>query len=167
MASFKSLYERPLKTIDSLGEELAFFARAIAWTPRAIGRYKKEIMRLLAEVISAKGFERHSYFEGAKNIIDGLPKLEGTVHVNRALTLKFLPNYLFGNEALDAPPARGDAGEGAVRQVRRVDQGRGQEAHAGTSASSRSASSGGCATTSPRRPVASRCASSCRTSGMR
>ena len=51
----------------------------------------ERIVRLLAEVISAKGFERDSYFESAKNIVDGLPKLEGTVHVNRALTLKFLP----------------------------------------------------------------------------
>ena len=73
----------------------------------------ERIVRLLAEVISAKGFERDSYFESAKNIIDGLPKLEGTVHVNRALTLKFLPNYLFGSEALDAPPARHDAGDDA------------------------------------------------------
>ena len=65
----------------------------------------ERIVRLLAEVISAKGFERDSYFDSAKNIIDGLPKLEGTVHVNRALTLKFLPNYLFGTEDLEAPPA--------------------------------------------------------------
>ena len=65
----------------------------------------ERIVRLLAEVISAKGFERDSYFASAKNIIDGLPKLEGTVHVNRALTLKFLPNYLFGTEALEAPDA--------------------------------------------------------------
>lgn len=71
----------------------------------------ERIVRLLAEVISAKGFERDSYFESAKNIIDGLPKLEGTVHVNRALTLKFLPAYLFGAEPLDAPPVRGDAGD--------------------------------------------------------
>lgn len=73
----------------------------------------ERIVRLLAEVISAKGFERDSYFESAKNIIDGLPKLEGTVHVNRALTLKFLPNYLFGTEALDAPPQRHDAADEA------------------------------------------------------
>jgi len=73
----------------------------------------ERIVRLLAEVISAKGFERDSYFESAKNIIDGLPKLEGTVHVNRALTLKFLPNYLFGSEALDAPPARREAADDA------------------------------------------------------
>ena len=69
----------------------------------------ERIVRLLAEVISAKGFERDSYFESAKNIVDGLPKLEGTVHVNRALTLKFMPGYLFGTAALQAPPARRDA----------------------------------------------------------
>ncbi len=67
----------------------------------------ERIVRLLAEVISAKGFERDSYFASAKNIIDGLPKLEGTVHVNRALTLKFLPNYMFGTEALERAAGRG------------------------------------------------------------
>ena len=73
----------------------------------------ERIVRLLAEVISAKGFERDSFFESAKNIIDGLPKLEGTVHVNRALTLKFLPGYLFGTAPLDAPPQRRDASDDA------------------------------------------------------
>jgi acyl-CoA dehydrogenase len=73
----------------------------------------ERIVRLLAEVISAKGFERDSFFESAKNIIDGLPKLEGTVHVNRALTLKFLPGYLFGTAPLDAPAQRRDAGDDA------------------------------------------------------
>ena len=61
----------------------------------------ERIVNLLGEVISAKGFERDSYFETAKNIIGGLPKLEGTVHVNLALALKFLPNYLFGAEQLE------------------------------------------------------------------
>ena len=71
----------------------------------------ERIVRLLAEVISAKGFERDSYFDSAKGIVDGLPKLEGTVHVNRALLLKFLPAYLFGAEELAAPPARKDDGD--------------------------------------------------------
>jgi len=73
----------------------------------------ERIVRLLAEVISAKGFERDSYFELAKTGIDGLPKLEGTVHVNRALTLKFLPQYLFGTAALSAPPSCKDAADDA------------------------------------------------------
>jgi alkylation response protein AidB-like acyl-CoA dehydrogenase len=73
----------------------------------------ERIVRLLAEVISAKGFERDSYFDSAKSIVDGLPKLEGTVHVNRALLLKFLPQYLFGSEELAAPPARRDDADDA------------------------------------------------------
>ena len=73
----------------------------------------ERIIRLLAEVISAKGFERDSYFELAKTGIDGLPKLEGTVHVNRALTLKFLPQYLFGSAELSAPPVRKEAADDA------------------------------------------------------
>ncbi|MCW2958261.1 MAG: hypothetical protein JWP18_1064 [Solirubrobacterales bacterium] len=73
----------------------------------------ERIVSLLGEVISAKGFERDTYFESAKNIIGGLPKLEGTVHVNRALTLKFLPGYLFGTAALEPAPVRRDAGDDA------------------------------------------------------
>ena len=73
----------------------------------------ERIVSLLGEVISAKGFERDSYFEAAKNIIGGLPKLEGTVHVNLALALKFLPNYLFGTERVEPVPARLDAGDDA------------------------------------------------------
>jgi len=71
----------------------------------------ERIVSLLGEVISAKGFERDSYFEAAKNIIGGLPKLEGTVHVNLALVLKFMPNYLFGAEPLEPAAQRLDAGD--------------------------------------------------------
>src|SRR3954464_726335 len=71
----------------------------------------ERIVSLLGEVISAKGFERDSYFEVAKNIVGGLPKLEGTVHVNLALVLKFMPNYLFGSERLEPAPQRLDAGD--------------------------------------------------------
>ena len=73
----------------------------------------ERIVSLLGEVISAKGFERDSYFEAAKNIVGGLPKLEGTVHVNLALTLKFMPGYMFGGEALGAPPKRDDPADDA------------------------------------------------------
>jgi acyl-CoA dehydrogenase len=73
----------------------------------------ERIISLLGEVISAKGFERDAYFETAKNIVGGLPKLEGTVHVNLALTLKFMPRYLFGEEQLDAAPPRHDPADDA------------------------------------------------------
>ncbi len=73
----------------------------------------ERIVTLLGEVISAKGFERDTYFESAKNIVGGLPKLEGTVHVNLALTLKFLPNYLFGQAAYEPVPTIREAGDDA------------------------------------------------------
>jgi acyl-CoA dehydrogenase len=73
----------------------------------------ERIVSLLGEVISAKGFERDSYFEAAKNIIGGLPKLEGTVHVNLALVLKFMPNYLFGTEPLEPAPHRDEVRDDA------------------------------------------------------
>jgi alkylation response protein AidB-like acyl-CoA dehydrogenase len=85
--------------------------RYLLFTPITKMRVTMEgerIVSLLGEVISAKGFERDSYFEAAKNIVGGLPKLEGTVHVNLALVLKFLPGYLFGQAQLDAPAKRGD-----------------------------------------------------------
>jgi phospholipid/cholesterol/gamma-HCH transport system permease protein len=55
MANIKAVYERPLKTLDDLGAELAFFIRALAWTPKTVVRYKKEILRILAEVTLGSG----------------------------------------------------------------------------------------------------------------
>ncbi len=55
MASIKTVYQAPLRTLDHLGEELSFYLRALAWTPRTIRRYKKEILRLLAEVTLGSG----------------------------------------------------------------------------------------------------------------
>lgn len=55
----------------------------------------EEVINLLWEVIAAKGFERDTYFEMAARDIRALPKLEGTVHVNIALIVKFMPNYFF------------------------------------------------------------------------
>lgn len=55
----------------------------------------EEVIDLLWDVIAAKGFERDTYFEMAARDIRALPKLEGTVHVNIALIVKFMPNYFF------------------------------------------------------------------------
>jgi len=53
------------------------------------------VINLLWDVIAAKGFEKDTFFEMAARDIRALPKLEGTVHVNLALILKFMPNYFF------------------------------------------------------------------------
>jgi len=55
----------------------------------------EEVINLLWDVIAAKGFEKDIYFEMAVRDIRALPKLEGTVHVNVALIVKFIANYFF------------------------------------------------------------------------
>lgn len=53
------------------------------------------VVNLLWDVIAARGFEKDTYFEMAARDIRALPKLEGTVHVNMALIVKFMANYFF------------------------------------------------------------------------
>ncbi len=55
----------------------------------------EEVVNHLWDVIAAKGFEKDGYFEMAARDIRALPKLEGTVHVNMALIIKFIRNYFF------------------------------------------------------------------------
>jgi alkylation response protein AidB-like acyl-CoA dehydrogenase len=55
----------------------------------------ERVIDLLWDVIAAKGFEADMYFEMAARDIRALPKLEGTVHVNMALVLKFMAAFLF------------------------------------------------------------------------
>jgi acyl-CoA dehydrogenase len=66
----------------------------------------------LWDVMAAKGFERDMFFEMAARDIRGLPKLEGTVHVNMALVLKFMAGYLFNADAdLDPPEPQLEPGD--------------------------------------------------------
>jgi acyl-CoA dehydrogenase len=66
----------------------------------------EKVIDHLWEVIAAKGFEKDTYFEMAARDIRALPKLEGTVHVNIALIVKFMKNYLFAPVELPAVPRR-------------------------------------------------------------
>jgi acyl-CoA dehydrogenase len=61
----------------------------------------EEVINLLWEIIAAKGFEKDMYFELAVRDIRALPKLEGTVHVNMALIIKFMKNYFFSPKKYD------------------------------------------------------------------
>jgi len=60
-----------------------------------VTREGEDVINLLWDVIAAKGFESEPFFEIAANEIRMLPKLEGTVHVNMALIVKFMANYFF------------------------------------------------------------------------
>ncbi|MBN1659997.1 MAG: acyl-CoA dehydrogenase [Anaerolineae bacterium] len=66
----------------------------------------EQVINLLWDVIAAKGFERDMYFEMAARDIRALPKLEGTVHVNIALIVKFMANYFFNPAAYPELPLR-------------------------------------------------------------
>jgi acyl-CoA dehydrogenase len=55
----------------------------------------EDVINLLWDAIAAKGFEKSTYFGQAAIDIRALPKLEGTVHVNIALIVKFMANYFF------------------------------------------------------------------------
>jgi len=69
----------------------------------------EEVINLLWDVIAAKGFEKDTYFEMAARDIRALPKLEGTVHVNIALIVKFMANYFFNPAEYPAVTRRDDA----------------------------------------------------------
>jgi len=76
MANIKAVYQRPIGMLDKLGEELSFYLRALAWTPRTLRRYKKEILRLLAEVTLGSG--ALAVIGGTVGVITGLAFFTGT-----------------------------------------------------------------------------------------
>ncbi len=69
----------------------------------------EHVINALWDVIAAKGFEADTYFQMAARHIRALPKLEGTVHVNIALIVKFMANYFFAPQEYTAVPIRHDA----------------------------------------------------------
>ncbi|MCB5169700.1 acyl-CoA/acyl-ACP dehydrogenase [Streptomyces bambusae] len=71
----------------------------------------EKVIDLMWDVIAAKGFEKDNYFAQAAVEIRGLPKLEGTVHVNLALILKFMRNHLLDPAAYPEVPTRLDAAD--------------------------------------------------------
>jgi acyl-CoA dehydrogenase len=73
----------------------------------------ERVINLLWDVIAAKGFEKSMYFDQATSDIRGLPKLEGTVHVNIALIVKFMPNFFFAPADCPEVPRRDDAANDA------------------------------------------------------
>ncbi len=69
----------------------------------------EDVINLLWDVIAARGFEAETYFSQATRDIRALPKLEGTVHVNMAQIIKFMPAYFFMAEKYPEIPRVDDA----------------------------------------------------------
>ena len=55
MANLKSVYEKPLASLDTMGGQLAFYLSVLKALPRSISHYPKEILRILAEVTLGSG----------------------------------------------------------------------------------------------------------------
>lgn len=51
----KRIANAPLTILDNAGEQMSFYVRAIGWIPRTLIHYKKEVLRLLAEVTFGTG----------------------------------------------------------------------------------------------------------------
>lgn len=74
-----------------------------------VTREGETVIEHLWDVIAARGFEKDTFFQMATHEIRMLPKLEGTVHVNMALIVKFMANYFFNPKEFDPVPRRDDA----------------------------------------------------------
>jgi acyl-CoA dehydrogenase len=87
-----------LRASDYIRTASADDRRYLLYTPMVkmkVTTQGEEVIDALWDVIAAKGFEKDMYFEMAARDIRALPKLEGTVHVNMALIVKFMRNYFF------------------------------------------------------------------------
>jgi len=51
----RPMVNRPLDSLEDMGEQLSFYGRALGWSWRALISYKKEVFRLIAEVSLGSG----------------------------------------------------------------------------------------------------------------
>ncbi len=70
------LAKKPGDSLEDLGGQLSFYGRCLGWTPKTIARYKKEVIRLLAEVTLGSG--GLALIAGTVGVIFGLSFFTGT-----------------------------------------------------------------------------------------
>jgi len=100
-----------LRTADYMRSASADDRRYLLYNPvvkMKVTTQGEDVINHMWDVIAAKGFEKDTYFEMAARDIRALPKLEGTVHVNIALIVKFMENYFFHPADLPPVPRRDD-----------------------------------------------------------
>ena len=54
-SAVSGIVRKPVGFLDDLGGQMSFYLRAFAWAPRTVRRYKREVLRLLAEVSFGTG----------------------------------------------------------------------------------------------------------------
>jgi acyl-CoA dehydrogenase len=108
LVAMKMFSARALDYFRSAGPDDRRYLLFNPMTKMKVTTEGERVIDLMWDVIAAKGFEADTYFDKAAKDIRGLPKLEGTVHVNLALILKFMPNYLFRPAEYPPVPTRHD-----------------------------------------------------------
>ncbi|WP_235875272.1 MlaE family ABC transporter permease [Saccharopolyspora aridisoli] len=73
----RRLLNGPLRVLDTSGDQAMFYLRAIAWAPRTLRRYSKEVLRLLAEVTFGSG--ALAVLGGTIGVMVGMTLFTGTV----------------------------------------------------------------------------------------
>ncbi|AYJ51872.1 acyl-CoA dehydrogenase [Rhodococcus sp. P1Y] len=122
-ASFVDAYSRLIamklfsaRAVDYFRSANSEDRRYLLFNPMTKAKVTSEgetVVRALHDVIAAKGYEKDTYFREAAQLIGTLPKLEGTVHVNVALMLKFMPAYMFAPTEYPNVGLRDDATDDA------------------------------------------------------
>ena len=55
MGRLNAIASRPIRALDSVSDQMYFYVRSIGWVPRTLRRYRREVVRLLAEVSLGSG----------------------------------------------------------------------------------------------------------------
>ena len=113
LAAMKLFSDRAIDYFRSAGPDDRRYLLFNTMTKMKVTTESEKVIDLLWDVIAAKGFEKDTYFDKAARDVRGLPKLEGTVHVNLALIQKFMGNYLFSPARYAPVPTRLDAADDA------------------------------------------------------
>lgn len=111
LVAMKLFGDRSIDYMRSAGPEDRRYLLFNPITKMKVTTEGERTIDLIWDVIAAKGFEKDMYFEMAARDIRALPKLEGTVHVNMALVLKFMAAYLFDPAEYEPVSTRDDAAD--------------------------------------------------------
>lgn len=109
LVGMKQFSDRAVDYFRSAGPDDRRYLLFNPMTKMKVTTEGEKVIDLMWDVIAAKGFEKDNYFGQAAVEIRGLPKLEGTVHVNLALILKFMRSHLLDPAEYPSVPTRLDA----------------------------------------------------------
>ena len=76
LSSVRAITRGPQSSLEGYGDQLLFYVKAVAYTPLAVGRYRREIVKILAEV--AFGVGALSLIAGTVGVIAFLAFFAGT-----------------------------------------------------------------------------------------